>query len=67
MYIEDCLYLLDGRFNQLRTFYVNIEFSSPSSMLKIIGVCFYPPLISALSSILKKNEIVVGISYAKTR
>jgi hypothetical protein len=25
MYIEDCLYLLDGRFNQLRTLYVYIS------------------------------------------
>jgi hypothetical protein len=23
---SDCLYLLDGRFNQLRTFHVNIDF-----------------------------------------
>ncbi len=27
---SDCLYLLDGRFNQLHTFHVNIEFITSS-------------------------------------
>ncbi|CAF3876280.1 unnamed protein product [Rotaria sordida] len=33
--IDDCLYLLDGRFNQLRSFYVHIIVSSIGSMLKL--------------------------------
>ncbi|CAF3303045.1 unnamed protein product [Rotaria socialis] len=35
MHTEDCLYLLDGRFNQLRTFFVNIGSSATRSALKI--------------------------------
>jgi hypothetical protein len=27
---SDCLYLLDGRFNQLHTFHVNVEFITSS-------------------------------------
>lgn len=41
MYIEDCLYLLDCHFNQLRGFYVDIESSYYNGMLKINKVCFY--------------------------
>lgn len=29
---DDCLYLLDGRFNQLHTFYVTIRFSGSPSL-----------------------------------
>jgi hypothetical protein len=32
-YFTDCLYLLDGRFNQLRTLYVNIEVIIPSRLV----------------------------------
>ncbi|CAF3385394.1 unnamed protein product [Rotaria socialis] len=35
MYTEDCLYLLDGRFNQLRTFFVNIGSLATHAALKI--------------------------------
>ncbi|CAF3465394.1 unnamed protein product [Rotaria sp. Silwood1] len=34
-FINDCLYLLDGCFNQLRTFCVDIVFSIPRSPIKI--------------------------------
>jgi hypothetical protein len=30
---SDCLYLLDGRFNQLRTFHVNIDFITSSRLV----------------------------------
>ncbi|CAF4694615.1 unnamed protein product, partial [Rotaria sp. Silwood2] len=33
--VDDCLYLLDGRFNQLRTFYVDVQCSFPNSGFKI--------------------------------
>jgi len=38
---DDCLYLLDGRFNQLRTFYVDTPSAYTRSYLKINKVCFY--------------------------
>jgi hypothetical protein len=41
MYVQDCLYLLDGRFNQLQTFCVDIGISSSRSVLIINKVCFY--------------------------
>jgi hypothetical protein len=40
--INDCLYLLDGRFNQLHTLYVYIELPFSRRPLKINNnVCFY--------------------------
>ena len=41
IYVQDCLYLLDGRFNQLQTFYVDIGMRSSRSVLIIDKVCFY--------------------------
>ncbi len=38
---DDCLYLLDGRFSQLQTFYVDIPSAYTRSYLKINKVCFY--------------------------
>ena len=32
---NDCLYLLDGRFKQLHTFYVNVQYCMPPSSLII--------------------------------
>ena len=38
--LNDCLYLLDGRVNQLRTFYVNIAyFNAPWQMTKDMVGC----------------------------
>ncbi|CAF3996996.1 unnamed protein product [Rotaria sordida] len=39
--VDDCLFLLDGRFNQLRAFYVDIASSLPKSNFKINKVSFY--------------------------
>jgi hypothetical protein len=39
--VNDCLYLLDDCFHQLRTLYVNIQCSVPLWRLKINKVCFY--------------------------
>ncbi len=41
MNVQDCLYLLDGRFSQLQTFFVDIGISSSRSVLIINKVCFY--------------------------
>lgn len=40
-FINDCLYLLDDCFHQLRTLYVDIQCSVPLLPLKINKVCFY--------------------------
>ena len=46
VFVDDCLYLLDGRFNQLQALYVDIAFSSPRSMLKINKVLFLMNVIN---------------------
>jgi hypothetical protein len=49
---SDCLYLLDGRFNQLRTFYVNIRFIPPISQLMINKVSYFMRTIISLNNYL---------------